>query len=101
VTAWTPRSIVAYRNLRKICAEHLEDKCTIEVVDLLKHPECARQEQIVAVPTLVKLSPKPRRVLIGDFSNVERVLKGLDVELGHEVDGLAPIKEAQWRVQHG
>ncbi len=80
VTNWTPRCVVAYRNLKKICEEHIEDKCAIEVVDLLEKPEVAREEQIVAVPTLMKLSPKPERVLVGDFSKVETVLKGLDVE---------------------
>ncbi len=80
VTNWTPRCVVAYRNLKKICEENIEDKCRIEVVDLLQHPEIARQEQIVAVPTLQKLSPKPSRVIYGDFSKTEAVLKGLDVE---------------------
>jgi circadian clock protein KaiB len=80
VTNWTPRCIVAYRNLKKLCQEHIDEKCTIEVVDLLEHPEIARQEQIVAVPTLVKLAPKPERILVGDFSQTEKTLKGLDVE---------------------
>lgn len=80
VTDWNPRCIVAYRNLKKICEENIEDKCAIEVVDILEKPEIARQEQIVAVPTLLKLSPKPQRVLVGDFSRTEQVLKGLDVE---------------------
>ena len=80
VTDWTPRCVVAYRNLKKICEEHIEDKCSIEVVDLLKNPDVARREQIVAVPTLMKLSPKPERVLVGDFSKTDQVLKGLDVE---------------------
>lgn len=74
------RCVLAYRNLKKICEEHIEDKCDIEVVDLLEKPEIARKEQIVAIPTLMKTSPKPERVLIGDFSNVEHVLKALDVE---------------------
>jgi len=64
----------------KICQEHIDGKCDIEVVDLLKNPEVARQEQIVAIPTLLKMSPKPERVLVGDFSKVEQVLKSLDVE---------------------
>ena len=80
VTNWTPRCVVAYRNLRKICEEHIEDKCKIEVVDILEHPEIARREQIVAVPTLKKLSPYPRRVIYGDFTRTDTVLKGLDVE---------------------
>ena len=80
VTNWTPRCVVAYRNLKKICEEHIEDKCDIEVVDILEHPEIARQEQIVAIPTLKKLSPYPNRVIYGDFNKAETVLKGLDVE---------------------
>jgi len=64
----------------KICQEYIDGKCDIEVVDLLKNPEVARQEQIVAIPTLLKMSPKPERVLVGDFSKVQQVLKGLDVE---------------------
>jgi len=80
VTNQTPRCVVAYRNLRKICKEHIQEKCDIEVIDILENPEIARQEQIVAVPTLMKLSPKPERLLVGDFSKVERVIKGLDLE---------------------
>jgi circadian clock protein KaiB len=80
VTDWTPRCTVAYKNLKQICSDYVKNKCDIEVVDLLEHPEVAKQEQIVTVPTLFKMSPKPARVLIGDFSNVDRVLKGLDVE---------------------
>jgi circadian clock protein KaiB len=80
VTNWTPRCIVAYRNLKKICEENIENKCSIEVVDILENPDIARNSQIVAVPTLFKLSPKPERVLVGDFSKKEQVLKGLDVE---------------------
>ena len=80
VTNWSPRCVVAYRNLKKICEDNIENKCDIEVVDILENPEVAREEQIVAVPTLYKMSPKPKRVLIGDFSKVEQVLKGLDVQ---------------------
>jgi circadian clock protein KaiB len=80
VTDWTPRCVVAYKNLNRICAEHLKNRCTIEVIDLLEKPEVARQEQIVAVPTLVKTSPAPHKVMIGDFTNEERVLKALGIE---------------------
>jgi len=80
VTDWTPRCVAAYRNLMKICQEHVGDKCNIEVVDLLEQPEAARRDQIVAVPTLVKVSPRPSRVLVGDFTKLERVLKGLDID---------------------
>ena len=80
VTDWNPRCVVAYKNLKRIAAKHLEGKCEIEVVDLQENPEVARQEQIVAIPTLVKIAPKPERVLVGDFSQEERVLKSLDIE---------------------
>jgi len=80
VTDWTPRCTIAYKNIKRICAERLKDRCEIEVIDLLKNPEAARREQIVAIPTLMKVAPKPERVLVGDFSKEERVLKGLDIE---------------------
>ena len=68
------RSIAALVNLKRICHEHLEDKCLIEGVDLAKDPELARKMEIVAVPTLVKTLPLPIRRAIGDLSNTERVL---------------------------
>jgi len=80
VTDWTPRCVVAYKNLNRICEEHLKDKCKIEVIDLLEKPEMARQEQIVAIPTLMKTSPKPEKIMVGDFSNEDRVLKALGFE---------------------
>ncbi|PPD57335.1 circadian clock KaiB family protein [Dehalogenimonas etheniformans] len=80
VTDWNPRCIVAYRNLKKICQEDLENKCSIEVIDILEQPDIARQEQIVAIPALKKILPKPSRILVGDFSKKEKVLKALDVE---------------------
>ena len=80
VTDWSPRCVVAYRNLARICREHISDKCKIEVVDILENPEAAKENQIVVVPTLLKYAPEPRRVLIGDFTSTEKVLKGLDVE---------------------
>jgi circadian clock protein KaiB len=80
VTDWTPRCVVAYKNLNRICTEHLKDKCTIEVVDLLEKPEMARQDQIVAVPTLMKTSPMPHKLMVGDLTNEERVLKALGIE---------------------
>ena len=85
VTDWTPRCTIAYRNIKRICAEHLNDRCEIEVIDLLENPGVARSEQIVAIPTLVKITPKPERVLVGDFSKEERVLKGLDIETASEI----------------
>lgn len=75
----TPRAIAALENLKKICEEHLAGKYTIEVVDLLKNPQLARGDQILAVPTLVRKLPEPVRKIIGDLSNEERVLVGLDL----------------------
>ena len=82
VTDWTPRCVVAYKNLNRICTEHLKDKCNIEVVDLLEQPEQARQNQIVAVPTLIKSEPQPHKIMIGDFTDEGRVLKALGIEHG-------------------
>jgi circadian clock protein KaiB len=75
----TPRSIAAARNLQKICDEHLPGKYRTEVIDLLKNPQLAAGDQIVAVPTLVRTLPPPLKRIIGDLSNTERVLVGLDV----------------------
>ena len=80
VTGWTPRCVLANKNLNRICAEHLENNCDIEVIDLLENPEIARREQIVAVPKLVKMQPKPQRVLVSDFSQTDKVLNGLGFE---------------------
>ncbi len=75
----TARSVAALRNLRKICDEHLSGKYRTEVIDLLKNPQLAAGDQIVAVPTLVRTLPPPLKKIIGDLSNTERVLVGLDV----------------------
>ena len=79
VAGQTPKSIVALANLRKICAEHLHDEYHIEVVDLVRNPQLARQDQILAIPTLVRSLPTPIKKIIGDLSNTEKVLLGLDV----------------------
>ncbi|GJL49327.1 circadian clock KaiB family protein [Candidatus Nitrospira salsa] len=79
VAGQTPKSLVAISNLRKICQEHLEGKYTIEVIDLLQKPELAREDQVVAIPTLVRKLPLPLRRIIGDLSNTERVLIGLQL----------------------
>jgi circadian clock protein KaiB len=79
VAGQTPNSMRAFTNLQKICDEHLKDKCTIEVVDLLKNPQLAAGDQILAIPTLVRKIPEPLRKIIGDLSNTERVLVGLDI----------------------
>ncbi len=79
VAGQTPRSITAFSNLKKICEEHLVGQYSIEVVDLLANPQLARGDQILAVPTLVRKLPEPVRKIIGDMSNTERVLVGLDL----------------------
>jgi circadian clock protein KaiB len=79
VAGQTPKSIKAFGNLKKFCDEHLAGKYSIEIVDLLKNPQLARGDQIVAIPTLVRKLPEPIRKIIGDLSNTERVLVGLDL----------------------
>src|SRR5512147_1995273 len=79
VAGQTPKSITAFANLKKICEEHLKGQYTIEVVDLLENPKLAKGDQIVAIPTLVRKLPEPIRKIIGDLSNTERVLVGLDL----------------------
>ena len=79
VAGETERSTAALDNLRKICEEHLAGKYSIEVIDLLERPQLAKGEQIVAIPTLVRKLPQPVRKIIGDLSNRERVLIGLDL----------------------
>ena len=86
VTDWTPRCVSAYRNLTRICHDHVAEKCNIEVIDLLEKPEMARKDQIIAVPTLVKLTPEPHKLIVGDFSKTEQVLKGLGVEAAAKKD---------------
>ena len=76
----TPRSVTAFVNLKKICAEHLHNEYRIKVIDLLKNPTLARDHQILALPTLVRQSPVPVRKIIGDLSNTERVLVGLNIK---------------------
>jgi circadian clock protein KaiB len=73
------KGITALNNLKLICDEQLNGKYRLEVIDLLKHPRLARENQIVAIPTLVRKLPRPVRNIIGDLSNTERVLAGLDL----------------------
>jgi len=75
----TPKSSLALSNLKRYCEEHLKDKYMIEVIDLLKHPQLAEGDQIFAIPTLVKKVPVPIRKIIGDLSNEEKVLVGLNI----------------------
>lgn len=79
VTGLTPRSVVAIANLRAICDEHLAGRYELEVIDIYQNPEATRHEQIVAAPTLVKSLPPPVRRIVGDLSDSERVLVGLDL----------------------
>jgi circadian clock protein KaiB len=75
----TPKSLAAFRNLKKVCEEHLAGRYHIEVIDLLANPRLAKDHQIVAIPTLVRKLPDPIRKIIGDLSDVERTLVGLDL----------------------
>ena len=79
VAGQTPKAIRAIDNLRRICVEHLEGRYSIEVIDLLEQPQLGEGDQILALPTLVRRLPEPIKKIIGDLSNEERVLVGLDV----------------------
>ncbi|MDP9149134.1 MAG: circadian clock KaiB family protein [Myxococcota bacterium] len=79
VAGQTALSVQAFENLKRLCEEHLKGRYRIEVVDLLVNPTLARGDQILAVPTLVRQLPPPMKKIIGDFSNAERVLVGLDL----------------------
>jgi circadian clock protein KaiB len=79
VAGQTPKSLAAFANLKHICEEHLAGQYEIEVIDLLENPQLAQGDQILALPTLVRKLPPPVRKIIGDLSNTERVLVGLDV----------------------
>jgi len=79
VAGQTPKSLTAFANLKRICEEHLKGKYTIEVIDLCKTPQLAAGDQIFALPTLVRKLPEPIKKIIGDLSNTERVLVGLDI----------------------
>ncbi len=82
VAGQTPRCVTAFANLKKICEEHLAGQYQIEVIDLLENPKLAQGDQILAIPTLVRKLPEPVRKIIGDLSNTERVLVGLDLVPG-------------------
>ena len=79
VAGQTPKSLRALANLKQICEEYLAGKCHIEIIDLLENPQLASTDQILAIPTLIRKLPEPVRKIIGDLSNVERVLVGLDL----------------------
>jgi len=79
VAGQTPKSIVALANLKRICDEHMNGQYKIEIIDLMENPQLAQRDQIVAIPTLVRELPSPLKRIIGDLSNTDRVLVGLDV----------------------
>jgi circadian clock protein KaiB len=81
VAGQTPKSILALSNLKQICEEHLQGRYEIEIVDLLENPQLAAGDQILALPTLVRRLPEPIKRIIGDLSNTERVLVGLDLQV--------------------
>ncbi len=88
VVGTTPHSMRAIVNIRKICEEHLRGRYDLEVVDISRHPSRAKEEQIIAAPTLIKKLPAPLRRFIGDLSQTERILLGLDLHQG--TDGVSP-----------
>ena len=90
VTGMTPRSVRAVKNLQAICDEYLKDRYDLEVIDIYQQPVLARGEQIIAAPTLVKKHPLPMRRIVGDMSQRDRVLVGLDLLQMSEVPSLAP-----------
>jgi circadian clock protein KaiB len=84
VAGQTPRSVAAFANLKKICEEHLSGRYDIEVVDLVKHPQLAAGDQILAIPTLVRKLPQPLRKIVGDLRDTERALVGLQIRAAAE-----------------
>ena len=79
IAGQTPKSVTALKNITKYCEEHLKGKYKIEIIDLLKTPQLAEGDQIFAIPTLVRKVPEPIRKIIGDLSNEEKVLVGLNI----------------------
>jgi circadian clock protein KaiB len=79
IAGQTPKSVLALKNINKYCQEHLDGQYSIEIVDLLKNPQLAEGDQIFAIPTLVRKVPEPIRKIIGDLSNEEKVLVGLNI----------------------
>lgn len=79
VAGQTPKSVTALANLKKICDEHLTNQYKIEVVDLVRNPQLARKDQILAIPTLVRNLPTPIKKIVGDLSNTDKVLLGLEL----------------------
>jgi circadian clock protein KaiB len=84
IAGMTPRSTLALQNIRKLCEEHLEGRYDLQVIDIYQQPVLAEGEQIIAAPTLVKKLPLPLRRFIGDMSNTERILVGMDLRTAEE-----------------
>jgi len=80
VAGQTPKSIAAIANLKNLCERHLAGRYSIDIVDLMQNPSLAQRDQIVAIPTLIRKLPEPIKRIIGDLSNTERVLIGLDID---------------------
>jgi circadian clock protein KaiB len=80
VAGQTPKSVAAIANLKNICEQHMSRHYNIEIIDLMKNPALAQHHQIVAIPTLIRQLPEPLKRIIGDLSNVEKVLVGLDIK---------------------
>lgn len=80
VAGQTPKSVAAIANLKKLCEKHLAGRYTIEVIDLMREPALAQRDQIIAIPTLIRHLPEPLKRIIGDLSNAEKVLVGLDIQ---------------------
>lgn len=87
VAGRTPRSVAAEENLKRICEEHLAGRYTVEIIDLAKNPRLAKDDQIVAIPTLIRKLPEPLRKIIGDLSDTERALVGLNLRPRVPVSG--------------
>ena len=87
IAGLTPRSTLAIQNIRKLCEEHLEGRYDLQVIDIYQHPVLAEGEQILAAPTLIKQLPLPLRRFIGDMSNTERILVGMDLRTAGEKQG--------------
>ena len=81
IAGQTPKSVLAFRNLQQLCEAHLQGRYQIEIIDLLENAQLARGDQILPVPTLVRRLPEPVKKFIGDLSNAERVLAGLDLRV--------------------
>ena len=81
ITGQTPRSAASIANLREVCREYLQGRFELTVVDLYRQPELAREAQVIAAPTLIKLLPRPLRRLVGDLSDINEVLIGLDLKV--------------------